>query len=593
MILKSLLLKGFTVWQYGELAMPESGVVFVCGANGSGKSSIVEGLAWCLWGRTLRGDDPWTEGRPCVVEAVIEVGGTRFRVLRERKGKKTIMEWAVDDGRVPQAFETTTKAQDALTAHIGELEFWRHTHVFSSSDAAQFSGATDAERKRLLEDALGLDALDRAGTLARNEATAATSALALAQRDAHNATTLAQQTELADIDAERALDATPPVGDEPAKPDENEASPAELTVLADGAAATEKLRQTKSSVTATQADVTSVTSKIARLQRTMDADAHDLKHVRASLSGGDEACRTCGQTIPADKRAAIVADAQAREVALVANIAKNQAELDGLSAERTELLADVETYQAEVAKHTAVVQALQVRLGELRANRTSSVRVWEAEHATWKGRVRALELAAGVKLRTSRADEDARKRVAVANDALTAAQAKAATAGVVAVVLGTRGVRAAVLGNALAGLQVCANGWLAQIATGMAIELSETTEGKSGSTRDAISLTVTRSDASKRGYKSCSGGERRRVDVALLLGLAELADAASGEDTGLLALDEIFDSLDADGVEAVASALAEIGTRRPVLVVTHNPLLLERLPQAERWTIVNGTRAVN
>ena len=105
----------------------------------------------------------------------------------------------------------------------------------------------------------------------------------------------------------------------------------------------------------------------------------------------------------------------------------------------------------------------------------------------------------------------------------------------------------------------------------LTLTLSGSTTQKTGNTVDAISLRV-----GGRAYASCSGGERRRVDVALLLALRELAVAAHGR-AGTIWADEVFDAFDVQGVQDAAAALREMASERLVVVVTHSPDLLAAL----------------
>jgi energy-coupling factor transporter ATP-binding protein EcfA2 len=86
----------------------------------------------------------------------------------------------------------------------------------------------------------------------------------------------------------------------------------------------------------------------------------------------------------------------------------------------------------------------------------------------------------------------------------------------------------------------------------------------------------------EQGYRALSSGQRRRVDVAVLLGLARIAGGAAG---GLLVIDECFDGLDAEGAERVALLLGEEGQVRPVLVMSHDATLVRALPYCQ-WIYV-------
>ena len=154
MHLQTIELRNLFSHKKSSVTLPEQGVVVVTGPNGAGKSSLAECVAVAGWGKTLRGSPPWA-GSPS--KALLRTAGG-LRVERIKKGKASpkliFRDGSADDSA---AYTTTTKAQAALEALIGPFDVWRRSHVFSSSDAAHFTLATDAERKRLLEAILGLD----------------------------------------------------------------------------------------------------------------------------------------------------------------------------------------------------------------------------------------------------------------------------------------------------------------------------------------------------------------------------------------------------------------------------------------------------
>ena len=80
--------------------------------------------------------------------------------------------------------------------------------------------------------------------------------------------------------------------------------------------------------------------------------------------------------------------------------------------------------------------------------------------------------------------------------------------------------------------------------------------------------------------------------MALLLALGEVAAGASGTRPGTLWCDEVFDSLDTQGCEAVSEAIQEMSRDRCVVVISHNPRLVEMLPDARRLHVESGKVSV-
>ena len=85
-----------------------------------------------------------------------------------------------------------------------------------------------------------------------------------------------------------------------------------------------------------------------------------------------------------------------------------------------------------------------------------------------------------------------------------------------------------------------------------------------------------------------SGGELRRVDVAVLLALGDLVASRALSPVRMRMLDEPFDSLDASGIERVVDLLQtkvepRVGT---LLVITHNSdmqSLFEKVIHVEKF----------
>jgi DNA repair exonuclease SbcCD ATPase subunit len=75
-------------------------------------------------------------------------------------------------------------------------------------------------------------------------------------------------------------------------------------------------------------------------------------------------------------------------------------------------------------------------------------------------------------------------------------------------------------------------------------------------------------------FKSLSGGERKRLDIAIILAFVRFEIESSGISTNLVVLDEIFDSLDVRGIENVVAVLDSLFPESTaVYIITHNDSL--------------------
>jgi DNA repair exonuclease SbcCD ATPase subunit len=231
-----------------------------------------------------------------------------------------------------------------------------------------------------------------------------------------------------------------------------------------------------------------------------------------------------------------------------------------------------------VAEVAGQIQELEGERKELRTQREQALGELGAAQATAKQRAK-------IKAQSSEAErglEDATVELAGALSAVRDSALEVTELTVCSQVLGLRGVRANVLGRALVGIEAAANAWLSKLAGGnLHLNLLSSVERKSGGSQDVIGLEV-QGAGGGNGYRGASAGERRRIDVALLLALGEVAAGASGRSPGTLFADECFDALDSEGVSAAVTALSELAATRAVVVITHNEELAEALPAVQR-----------
>ena len=147
------------------------------------------------------------------------------------------------------------------------------------------------------------------------------------------------------------------------------------------------------------------------------------------------------------------------------------------------------------------------------------------------------------------------------------------------------GIVSYVLEGALGALQQAANNNLAMMAPGVTLELtasrprSATSElGTIEQVQKQVFVRVPGSptELRQRSVKQLSGGERRRVALALALGFTELASRRGRMRCDLLVLDEVMQHLDGDGCARFAGLLRGLDQFGTVLVVAQAQSFLTR-----------------
>jgi DNA repair exonuclease SbcCD ATPase subunit len=552
MNVRSITLHNLFCHCYTSLVLPASGIVLVRGPNGSGKSALVEAVSVALWGKTLRGAEPWlASATECsaTVEAM-----TGLVAERTRTSKKTELTWSLPN-REPVRYENVTKAQIALDAVIGSWDVWRRSSVFSSQDAANFSRATDGERKRLLESVLCLSAFDDASSRCRTWLRDVEGSLVPKRATTAMWMHRVEWNQDALREAERRL----------------EDAPAESTFVKDDSETNERIQKLRH-----MRDLAYEEELVTRKQLTAaqnsgaenNAIARQLRGMLAQLRNAST-CPTCGQVVSDALRGKLQAQADSETrtaVELQQQIADDLQNLEGL----------VEELRAEIVQLDKTIQALQVEQYQAKKSFEQAETLRKLRQSASTDVENAKEAIASAEAALDRVTQD-QQRI----------ELELATARACDTVLGLRGVRAHILGEALDGIEAVANHWVDRLfSSQVRVRLSPYSEKKTGGVSDAISLSV--EGLGQGGYASCSGGERRRLDVALLLALAEIASASSGQVPGTLFLDEVFDTLDSDSVERVSEALQSIADERCVVVISHSEILDASLQADMRVFVESG-----
>lgn len=170
-----------------ELELDDRGLVLVEGdnkddtsqnSNGSGKSSLIDAVMWCLYGKTARGltgDEVINEkaGKECIVTVTAHDGSDEIVVTRWRSAKGFHKKHGVS---ITVNGTDMTGGTDALTQlsineAIGCGEDVFKAAVYSAQEEmVDIPMMTDRELKSLIENAANIDLIEAAYTIAKERA---------------------------------------------------------------------------------------------------------------------------------------------------------------------------------------------------------------------------------------------------------------------------------------------------------------------------------------------------------------------------------------------------------------------------------------
>ncbi|PZU99341.1 MAG: chromosome segregation protein SMC [Pseudanabaena sp.] len=179
MIPQKLRLKNFLSYQ--QLALDFSGlhVACICGANGAGKSSLLEAIAWAVWGasRVNSEDDVIHIGaKEAQVDFTFIAGGEIYRVIRTRsRNSSTSLEFQIQsESKFKSLTERKVRAtQQTIIDHLKmDYETFVNSAYLRQGRADEFMLKRPSDRKQILADMLALSQYDelaeRAKDIARN-----------------------------------------------------------------------------------------------------------------------------------------------------------------------------------------------------------------------------------------------------------------------------------------------------------------------------------------------------------------------------------------------------------------------------------------
>ncbi len=179
MIPQKLRLKNFLSYQ--QLALDFSGlhVACICGANGAGKSSLLEAITWAIWGasRAASEDDVIHVGsKETQVDFTFIAAGEIYRVIRTRsRNSSTSLEFQVQsEGKFKSLTERKVRStQQTIVSHLKmDYETFVNSAYLRQGRADEFMLKRPSDRKQILAEMLSLSQYDelseRAKDIARN-----------------------------------------------------------------------------------------------------------------------------------------------------------------------------------------------------------------------------------------------------------------------------------------------------------------------------------------------------------------------------------------------------------------------------------------
>mgnify|MGYP001567458175 CR=1 FL=1 len=571
--------------QYQQLSIPlrNQGLVFLGGemeydqsrSNGTGKTSCLSLVPWVIWGRLLRDMHDVSrvinyEAKSCYGRVEGTLGDNKFWIERSRTRK--------GEPEIKTSFAGSSRSlniQDEINQIFGTFELAQNTVFLIQRKALEFMTAGNAGRRQIMEDLLKIDKWNRHHEAVKSDImwanttlTGLRSDLAMAEigldallakiETSHKLATL-------DLDAQcRLLNTQLGVA---------ELGHKQLQVRYTA------LRKAHLEVSDRLKESRIITDRLSRLTADkrctlirLSTTLENLKTSIAQLQTG--VCPTCHRPLVKD----FAVDQKTQEI-LCDQIATVSAEVTQSTMEYEAALASTTTIQGEEHKTSAKIQEVTHRLTE-------------SKKILSNVKFNISEIEDQIRCVSQETDTDHRKEVHEYQRVIT-----------------TRRNAIAELEHGVRFMELCKEGFSYRgipsllISNSLPLLVQETNKNLSTLSDDELSINILPADissdgkilerltflVSKNGHTAYlndySDGEQRRGIIALFLGLLSIRSLLTGVKWMSCFIDELFDGLDAPGVERAIRVLRNIPHVNTTIITSHRSELAALGGFSKVWSV--------
>ena len=520
-----------------ELALNENASTLVIGKNGAGKSTMTEALCFALFGRALRNINKpalvnSTNQKDTVVELWFTIDQTKYRIKRGMK--PTVFQIYVDDVLLP-APAALADYQTLLETTILKINYksFMQIVVLGSASFVPFMRLTPASRRDIIEDLLDIEIFSAMSGLTKDEIAEVKSTgdqltmqRVLLEEQLRMAETFASQ-----LDGERDEKLT-------ALRAAMDTTQTQIDTLREQQSEWTTAREAYTEVSAQHRAATEKHSGYTTTHRAIATQEKKLEKERVFFTTHDE-CPTCEQSITDNFK-------QARFQVLAEKEAAAQKALIQCQSLVEKYAALVDTHQLGLDADAELQRQIALVSGQVPIHTQRLRELEEERQAT------LVPPAAPVDVDAIQAEQ---QEILEQHTVVAARRSVLDTA---MTLLKDSGIKARVIKHYLPIINKHINYYLTAMDFPIHFTLNE-----------EFKETIQSRHRDDFSYESFSEGEKKRIDLALLLTWRSIARLKNSASCNVLVLDEVFDSsLDINGTEEFLKIIHEL-EHANVFVISH------------------------
>jgi len=598
-----------------DFIYPASGLFFVGGkvlgssvstSNRAGKSVFAsEAISWCLFGKTVRGisgDEVVnkTEGKNCFVEVILEDDkGVSYVVHRYRKHS--------EEGNSFKLYRETEditrgdvyKTQDLLNQILGMNWLTFSTVVVFGEKARRFIEAGDKEKKEIFDEIMMFQQYQEAYKKVKEDLSRLADDKKRKCEHLGRAEAVISEVEQEQIEQEKALEQIREQrGDLDKVIEQKRKQISDKKAILDKASeeiqasekALKKLEEEQKRLEIYEKDfISEIEEKLSEASKSVRAvrDVHvrvsyELSEVEKWFKNKDALvkgtrCKVCGSEITdksveegsryyEQKRQELEKQKQELDEKLKEASKAEQEIREDFENRKAEILQAKRELSEEIAKYQTAIRDGTTTAAKIESEITVIEKEIEYLEKEYEEKEKVL-LQSLVKIKDKL--NKYKGEIAKLEDEIEAFSDKENYLKFWLEGFSDKGIKSLLLDEILPQLNSLARYYSATLMDDeIMIEFDTETMLKSGEKRDKFDIKLLVGGEEVK-YESCSAGEKRRIDVSVLLSLQSLMSRRAVSTFDFVVFDEVFDSLDSVGIERVIRLLEEEARNKVVFVISH------------------------
>jgi len=560
----------------------------IIGDNGSGKSSIIEALYWCLYGDVIRSSDidsvlsKYTDSKDCLVQvdlvdAVTNISISIIRARNHSKFGNNFVQYSVNDK--VYSFNKVTDAQAELDKLFGDYRLFLNTVMFGQGLNRFFANSRivkEEERKKILECVIGMEDFKVYQKRAQEERDKYFSnkdkalAMEISYNDVLDKMIEMKKVAISNIEADL-------------KQEINVLSSKRLDIEGELNSVREKLDLMISEgvslekvLSKNRSELLLIQSCCLELKRREDRLLNDIRQYKEYLTSPNsvisigQVCPSCYRIIDESSLSGFIDHVNKSILSCEEELKEIRSELLSLKDNSDRINSIIKETEVSLSNHQRLYESLKQRVEFLdTALQETVARINSLEKKLSQTRESGAVDYIDNKIVEVRSKLESIKSKILRYDSFIEAYSFWVEA------FSDRGIKNMIFDEVFPVFNDRINMYLDRLTNGVIkLRVTTTTLTKKEKLKDKVNITVLMKNRSQ-SYEECSGGEARRIDIAIMLALRDLAIATSvgrRYPLNIVCMDEVTDWLDTEGVQAVVYYLKELALTNTVIIISHSEL---------------------